>query len=71
MLFLGCLLVAFKYQQLLGIIRRMEPEMASYNAAWQNMLAREGVEEELRRLDAMTLRATGLPLLPRTLCSGI
>ena len=67
MLFLGCFLVACKYQQLVAIVRRMGPEKARYDAAWQQILVRDGAAAELRRLKETTLRAAGSPFAHRAL----
>ena len=68
LMILSCSLVAYKYRQLVHIVRCMEPERARYKAAWQQILAREGALVELRRLEELTLQAAGPPFLQRRFC---
>ena len=68
LMILSCSLVACKYRQLVHTVRCMAPERASYEAAWQQILAREGALVELRRLEELTLQAAGPPFLQRRFC---
>ena len=68
LMILSCSLVAYKYRQLVHIVRCMEPERARYKAAWQQILAREGALVELRRLEELTLQAKGPPFLQTRFC---